>query len=170
MHKHGLIKGSFIPPRNIRELRDLMRYKTKLVSIRSSEKNRIQNSLTVSNIMISNIVSDSFGKSASTIIKYAMEHPDEIDTDYTSFLHKSMLHKANEINMSMQGTISQEQASKMNVCFNHLSYVEICISQIDEAIFLIAKDFKSQIELFATIPSITTKSATAIISEIGVDM
>ncbi len=88
LHKHGLIKGSFIPPRNIRELRDLMRYKTKLVSVRSSEKNRIQNSLTVSNIMISNIVSDSFGKSASTIIKYAMEHPDEIDTDYTSFFIK----------------------------------------------------------------------------------
>lgn len=170
LHKHGLVKGSFIPPRNIRELRDLMRYRSKLVGVRSSEKNRIQNSLTISNIMISNIVSDSFGKSASTIIKYAMENPDEIDVDYTHFLHKSMLHKADEINISMQGTISKEQVSKMNVCFNHLGYVELCISQIEIAISLIAKDLEPQIELLATIPGITTKSATAIISEIGVDM
>jgi transposase len=170
LHKHGLVKGSFIPPRDIRELRDLMRYRTKLVNIRSSEKNRIQNSLTVSNIMISNIVSDSFGKSASAIIRYAMNNPDKTDVDYTKFLHKSMIHKADEINDSMQGIISREQASKMAVCFNHLDYVENCISQLDLAISLIAKEFEPQIQLLATIPGITTKSAISIISEIGVDM
>ncbi len=72
LHKHGLVPGSFIPPKNVRELRDLMRYRFKLTNIRSSEKNRLQNSLTVSNIMISSVVSDTFGKSSSAIIKYAM--------------------------------------------------------------------------------------------------
>lgn len=170
LHKHGLVRGSFIPPRNIRELRDLIRYKVKLTNIRSSEKNRIQNSLTVSNIMISSIISDSFGKSASAIIRYAMNNPNETNVDYTNFLHKSMLAKADEINDSMQGTISKEQASKMDVCFKHLDYVENCISQLDIAISLIAREFEPQIQLLATIPGITTKSATSIISEIGVDM
>lgn len=77
LHKHDLVRGSFIPPKNIRELRDLMRYRFKLTNFRSSEKNRFQNSLTVSNIMISSVVSDTFGKSAAAIIKYAMEHPDK---------------------------------------------------------------------------------------------
>jgi hypothetical protein len=64
LHKHGLVPGSFIPPADIREIRDLLRYRSKLVSFVSSEKNRVQNSLTVSNIMLSSVVSDTFGKSS----------------------------------------------------------------------------------------------------------
>lgn len=170
LHKHGLVKGSFIPPKNIRELRDLMRYRFKLTNFRSSEKNRFQNSLTVSNIMISNVVSDTFGKSAAAIIKYAMENPDKLDIDFTQFLHKSMLHKADEIKNAMQGSISKEQSAKMSVCLNHLDYVNECISQLDVAISLISNEFKPQIELLATVPGITVQSAITIISEIGVDM
>ena len=66
--KHGLVEGSFMPPLNIRQLRDLMRYRLKLVYCKSSEKNRFQNSLTVSNIMISNVVTDTFGKTAKSIL------------------------------------------------------------------------------------------------------
>lgn len=170
LHKHGLVRGSFIPPKKIRELRDLMRYHVKLTNFRSSEKNRFQNSLTVSNIMISSVVSDTFGKSSATIIKYAMEHPDEVNVDFTQFLPKRMLPKANEINLSMQGSISKEQSAKMNVCLKHYDYVNACISQLDTAISLISSEFKPQLEIIATLPGITEQSATGIISEIGVDM
>jgi transposase len=170
LHKHGLVRGSFIPPKKIRELRDLMRYRVKLTNFRSSEKNRFQNSLTVSNIMISNVVSDTFGKSSSAIIKYAMEHPGKTDIDFTKFLHKSMLPKANEINISMQGSISKEQSAKMTVCLNHHDYVNACISQLDTAISLISSEFIHQLEIIATLPGITAQSATGIISEIGADM
>lgn len=105
LHKHSLVPGSFIPPENIRELRDLMRYRFKLTNFRSSEKNRFQTSLTVSNIMISSIVSDTFGKSSSAIIKYAMEHPDNLDIDYSKFLHKSMISKADEIKIAFLNLI-----------------------------------------------------------------
>jgi transposase len=170
LHKHGLVKGSFIPPKNIRELRDLMRYRFKLTNVRSSEKNRFQNSLTVSNIMISNVVSDTFGKSASAIIKYVMNNPDKVDVDFTQFLHRSMLPKADEIKNSMQGSISKEQSAKMSVCLNHFDYINECISQLDTAISLVSKEFRSQLELIATLPGTTMKSATGIISEIGIDM
>jgi len=170
LHKHGLVRGSFIPPKQVRELRDLMRYRVKLTNFRSSEKNRFQNSLTVSNIMISSVVSDTFGKSASAIIKYALEHPDNIAIDFTDFLHKSMIHKAEEINISMNGKISKEQSSKMNVCLSHYDYINACISQLDEAIALISKDYAHEISLLETLPGITSKSATGIISEVGVNM
>lgn len=170
LHKHGLISGSFIPPKNIRELRDLMRYRFELTNFRSSEKNRFQNSLTVSNIMISSIVSDTFGKSLSAIIKYAMEHPDNLDIDYSQFLHKSMISKADEIKIAMQGKISKEQNSKMSVCLNHYDYINNCISQLDMAISLISSEFKPQIEITSSAPGITEQSASTIISEIGVNM
>lgn len=67
--KHGLVNPSFMPPLEIRQLRDLMRYRFKLLNCRTSEKNRFQNSLTVSNIMISNVVTDTFGKTAQSILK-----------------------------------------------------------------------------------------------------
>lgn len=170
LHKHALVRGSFIPPKKIRELRDLMRYRFKLTNVRSSEKNRFQNSLTVSNIMISNVVSDTFGKSASAIIKYAMENPNQTNVDFTQFLHRSMIAKADEINISMQGSISKEQSAKMSVCLKHHDYVNACISQLDTAISLISSEFKPQLELIATAPGITLQSAASIISEIGVDM
>lgn len=170
LHKHGLVRGSFIPPKQIRELRDLMRYKVKLTNFRSSEKNRFQNSLTVSNLMIASVVSDTFGKSSKAIIKYALEHPDNINMDFSQFLHKRMIDKAESINLSMQGNISKEQCSKMNVCLKHYDYINACIEQLDEAISLISKEFLSSIDLIETIPGITSNSAVGIISEIGVDM
>lgn len=170
LHKHDLVPGSFIPPRNIRELRDLMRYRFKLTNIRSSEKNRFQNSLTVSNIMISSVVSDTFGKSSSAIIKYAMEHSDNLDIDYSKFLHKSMISKADEIKVAMQGNISKEQNSKMSVCLNHYDYINSCISQLETAISLLSREFKSQIKIISSVPGLTEKSATTVISEIGTNM
>ncbi|EMS69977.1 IS110 family transposase [Ruminiclostridium cellobioparum] len=170
LHKHGLVRGSFIPPKSVRELRDLLRYRFKLVNVRSSEKNRFQNSLTVSNIMISNVVSDTFGKSASAIIKYAMENPHKKNVDFSSLLHRSLLPKADVINSSMKGSISQEQNSKMSVCLEHFNYIENCIDQLDTTIDLLANNFEPQIKLVSTLPGFTTKSATSLISEIGVDM
>lgn len=170
LHKHGLVRGSFIPPKQIRELRDLNRYRSKLVKFRSSEKNRIQNSLTVSNLMISSVVSDTFGKSSSAIIKYALEHPDKLDINYTELLHASLLPKAEQINLSIKGSISKEQSAKMKVAFNHFDYISNCLEQLDNVISIISADYKEQISLLSSVPGITPKSAVVIISEIGVDM
>lgn len=170
LHSCGLVRGSFIPPKPIRELRELQRYRIKLINMRSSEKNRFQNSLTVSNIMISSVVSDTFGKSASAIIRYAMNNPDKENVDYTNFLHKSMLSKAEEINASMKGTISTAQKSKLSTCSNHLDYIDECIKQLDNTIDLLNIPYKKHIELISTAPGIKSKSAAAIISEIGIEM
>ena len=91
LFKHDLIQSSFIPPADIRALRDLCRYRYKLVNVRTGEKNRLQNCLTVSNIGIDKVVSDCFGKSATSIIKYLLENNNsEIDDEkIKSFLNNS---------------------------------------------------------------------------------
>ncbi len=170
LHKHALVKGSFIPSKPIRELRDLIRYKSKLTNVSSSEKNRVQNSLTVSNIMLANVVSDTFGKSASSIIKHMIENPDIIDFDYSSMLHKSLKKKSDEIEQAVAGKFSKEQAANLSVCYEHYNSVEKCIEILEATILELSLPFKEQIDIIATLPGIKQASATAILSEIGTDM
>ncbi len=69
----GLVKGSYVPCKAVRILREYTRYRYKLVSCRSSEKNRYQNALTVCNVALDSVVSDIFGKSSTSIIDYLLE-------------------------------------------------------------------------------------------------
>ena len=71
LFRHDLIKLSFIPPKEIRQLRELSRYRIKLIGMRSSERLRYQNSMTVSNIGLASILSDPFGKSARDVMSLA---------------------------------------------------------------------------------------------------
>ena len=73
LFKHNLVKSSFIPPKDIRALRELCRYRYKLIGMRSSERNRYQNSMTVSNIGLASTLSDSFGKTAKNIMSEVLE-------------------------------------------------------------------------------------------------
>ena len=72
----GLVPGSYIPCKPIRILREFTRYRYKLTSCRSSEKNRFQNALTVCNVALDSVVSDIFGKSATSVIDYLIEQSD----------------------------------------------------------------------------------------------
>src|SRR5665647_441148 len=134
LHKHGLVPSSFIPPLTIRQIRDLMRYRFKLINFKSSEKNRIQNSLTVSNIMISSVVSDTFGVSSMKIINHILENPDDKDFDVSSMLHSSMRDKAETITKSINGNLTKPQADKIRVCFEHLDNIEECVANIESAV------------------------------------
>jgi transposase len=171
LHKHGLVPGSFIPPLLIRQIRDLMRYRFKLINFKSSEKNRIQNSLTVSNIMISSVVSDTFGVSSMRIIHHILENPDDTDFDVSSMLHGSMKNKAETIVKSIHGNLTKPQADKMRVCLDHVDSIEKHIANIESVVLDLAQPYLPQIELILSLPSIKDIfTAIAILGEIGVDM
>jgi transposase len=170
LHKHGLVPGSFIPPADIREIRDLLRYRSKLVSFASSEKNRIQNSLTVSNIMLSSVVSDTFGKSSSAILSHLLKHPDDKDFDFLPLLHGSMLKKQAEIALAIDGTISKVQAGKVTLCLSHMGNLKSYIAQIEATAKRLATSYYGAITIIQSAPGISQLSALAIFSEIGDDM
>lgn len=86
----GIVPGSFIPPKNIRVLRKFTRYRYKLVSMKSSEKNRFQNAFTVCNIALDSVVSDKFGSSASAITDYIILS-DSFNPDYCRREHLSAI-------------------------------------------------------------------------------
>lgn len=171
LHKHGLVLNSFIPPKIIRDIRDLMRYRYKLICFKSSEKNRIQNSLTVSNIMLSSVVSDTFGKSSMKIINHLLDNPLDTNFDVASMLHGKMKASTETITKSINGTLSQVQTDKMRVCFSHYDSIETCIANIESAVLELCNPFMEQIEIILTLPSVKDVfTAITIIGEIGVDM
>ena len=168
--KHDLVTGSFMPPLAIRQLRDLMRYRVKLTNFRSSEKNRTQNCLTVSNIQLANVVSDTFGKSSMAIIERILENPLDTNFDVTPLIHGSIRSKTADLQLAIDGMITPEQALKLAIIRQHYDSLELCKSNLESVILSIAASFEKEINLVATVPGIKTFSAIAIISEIGADM
>jgi len=101
--KHDLINGSFIPPPDIRQLRDLVRYRIKLTSYSTGEKNRAQNCLTVSNIKLDDVFSDVFGKAASAITDRLLESNEPFDV--RPYLTKNIKTAPEEIQAAVDGAI-----------------------------------------------------------------
>lgn len=171
LHKHGLVPSSFIPPLEIRQIRDLMRYRFKLINFRSSEKNRVQNSFTVSNIMISSVVSDTFGVNSMKIIQHILDNPDDTDFDVSPLLHGSMKKKTETIVKSIQGNLTEPQANKMRVCLDHVDSIEKHIADIESVVLNLVQPYLLQVELILSLPGIKDIfTAIAIIGEIGIDM
>lgn len=171
LFKHDLVAGSFMPPLVIRQLRDLMRYRFKLINFKSSEKNRTQNCLTVSNIQLSNVVSDTFGKSSIAIIDHLLENPYDKDFDFVPLLHASMLDKVDDIRLAIDGLISPEQVQKMNIIREHYDALETCKLNLESVILSLVEPFTKELNIVLTAPAFSnTFSAIGIISEIGTDM
>ena len=167
----NMIKPSFIPPLDIRELRDLLRYRTKLVNVKTGEKNHAQNCLTVSNLKLDDVFSDVFGKSASSITAYILDHPGE-QFDVAPFVDRRCKTPIEEIQAAVDGFISREQATKLRECLKHIDEIEAHILRIEAEILRLAEPYAFALELIRTVPGFSSNPMTAIavISEIGVDM
>ena len=172
----GLVRGSYIPCKKIRILREFTRYRYKLVSCRSSEKNRYQNALTVCNVALDSVVSDVFGKSSTSIIDYLLEQSGtSIDHEViASKLLKRLKAKEDAVIESIEGyQMTDSQKYRMHLVRAHMDYITAAINDVDSEIeSLIASDpdYENAVELLCTIPGVKYDSAITIISEIGIDM
>jgi transposase len=167
--KLDLVLPSFIPPFDIRQLRDLSRYHSKLTGFTTGEKNRAQNCLTVSNIQIDHVFSDVFGKSATAITEQLLEHPDG-NFDVTPFVDSRVKAPLSEIQSAIEGSLCFQQAEKLRLIRQHLNSIDACKSSLQALIDKCSSPFQTQIEFVMTVPGIQRSSAISIISEIGVDM
>ena len=167
----GLVPGSFIPSKLIRILREYTRYRFKLVSCKSSEKNRFQNAFTVCNVALDAVVSDMFGKSAASITDYLVKS-DSFDSQHCiSLLKGSLKNKADDVIQSIEGyQMTPEQKYRAAMIRNHLEFVSNSIKELDRMLNVLAAPYESAILLLCTIPGVDRTSAITIISEIGTDM
>ena len=166
-----MIKPSFIPSPEIRQLRDLIRYRVKLTNMLTGEKNRAQNCLTVSNLKLDDVFSDVFGKSARSITNYILDHPGKT-FDVSPFVDPRCKTPVSEIQAAVDGAISSEQAVKLRQCLAHIDELEAHRKEIESEIFQIAEPFSAVLDLLYTLPGLDKNpmTAIAILSEIGPDM
>lgn len=170
MFKHGLVEPSFMPPADIRKLREILRYRYKLVCIKSGEKNRFQNSLTVSNIQLSSVFTDVFGKTSQDIIKVILNNPNVTLEDIKPYLRKNLKSSPEDILKSVDGSFDDVQSSKITVCLEHYNKLNDCIDKLEQKAMEILVNYSDEMKLLMTIPGISSHSAMVIISEIGANM
>ena len=171
LFKHDLVAGSFMPPADIRQLRDLMRYRYKLTCFMSSEKNRLQNCLTVSNIQLASVVTDTFGKSSQKILDKILENPLDTSFDVEPLIHGSLKKKLPELELAIDGYITTEQAGKLKIIKKHFEDLESRKAELEELILALVSPYQQELDLILTAPSFTNVfTAIGIISEIGVNM
>lgn len=173
LYKFDLVRNSFIPTKEIRELREISRYRFKLVCMKSSEKNRIQNSMTVSNIGIASILSDPFGKTATEIISYLLTHTAESFDEKAcrKLIKKGAKAKSDDIIAAINGyTIEADQRLKIELARGHLDYLDEMITKTEVELYIRIKPYWHLAELIASMPGMTEISATLTLAEIGIDM
>ena len=167
----GLLKGSFIPPKPIRNLRDLTRYRRKITGQVASEKNRIQKILEDTNIKLSSVVSDMSGSTATKIINAMIAGQVDVDV-LVEFRHGKMQASKEELAASLKGYFTDHHRFMLTTIKASLRDKEILIQTIDERIdeYLKANELEVDAQLLQTVPGIGKDAASGILAEIGADM
>lgn len=174
--QHGLLKASYIPNKEQRELRELVSYRKSLVGERNRELNRLQKMLEGANIKISGTITDINGKSARNILEYIISGRQIDSAEYDALYNKNVIAhnlKATkeQIIDDLHGVMSPLQKKMMRVLLKHLDELNAIIKELDDDIdnFMKPEEKKASEEI-QQIPGIGNTSAQAIVSVIGTDM
>lgn len=165
----GLLKGSFIPPRPNRELRELYRYKRKVVSQRVAEYNRLQKVLEDANIKIASVMSDVFGVSGWAMICAIIEGESN-PVKLASLARGSLKKKIPQLTEALRGNITEHHRFMLRLSKKAINNLDDLITDIDLQIEKYLADNATEMSLLQTIPGVQQQTATAIIAEIGTDM
>lgn len=167
----GLLKGSFIPPKPIRELRDLTRYRRKIIEQVASEKNRLQKILEDANIKLSSVVSNMNGATATKIINAMISGEDNIE-ELVKLRHGKMQVSKEDLASSLKGHLTEHHKFMLQTIKASIDEKEALIKTLDERIFGHLKDNELELDakLLQTIPGVGADAAATLIAEIGNNM
>lgn len=165
----GLLRGSFLPPRQIAELRELTRYRKKLIEARISELQRLGKVLEDAGIKIDSVASALTTRSARDMIE-ALIAGERDPAVLADLAHGRMRAKIADLRLACAGRFGAQHALMCGLHLEHIDHLADMIVRLDERIDQACLPFAAQINLLATIPGIGERAAQVIISEIGVDM
>lgn len=170
MLRCGLIPASFIPPKAIRELRELNRTRRKLMGMMASEKNRIQKVLEDANIKLASVVSKIDGVSSMNMIRALMKK-DKLSREEISDMARGKLkNKVDQLVEALNGKVTGHHRFLLRLHLNNIAFLAEQVQEIDEEIQKAMIPFQKENTLVQTIPGISKTTASAIIAEIGVNM
>ncbi|WP_051459315.1 IS110 family RNA-guided transposase [Paenibacillus zanthoxyli] len=166
----GLLENSFVPPVEIRELRDLTGYRKKLVHDATAEKNRIYKLLQDANVKLTIHMSDIFGVSGWMLLQKIVDG-EVITMDFLETQMKGALkHKSPKLLQSLNSRLRSHHRSMIRLSWEHLLYVEKAIADVEEQIRQNLADKQEAFELLLTVPGVNENAAAIILAKIGTDI
>jgi transposase len=166
--EHGLLRGSFVPPVAIRELRDLTRYRKRLIQAHTSECQRIQKTLEDAGIKLDSVASDVLGVSGRLMLQALVDG--ERDPEVLADLSKGVLRKKiPELREALHGRFRDHHALLIGLCLDHAAHLEAAIATLDDRVDQVMVPFVEARDHLDTITGVGKRAAECIIAEIGVD-
>lgn len=167
--EHGLLRSSFVPPAEIRELRDLCRYRKRLIQTHTSEAQRVQKVLEDAGIKLDSVASDVLGVSGREMLRalIAGERDPEVLADLAK---KSLRKKIPQLQQALRGRFRAHHATMLQIILDHIDYLELSIARLDAEVDRVIAPFSEARDRLDTIPGVAKRAAECIIAEIGVDM
>jgi len=166
---HGLLRSSFVPPKPIRELRDLTRYRRKLVESQAAERNRLLKLLETANIKLSSVATDVFGASGRLMLRALIEGkatPQEM-----AVLAKGKLrNKIPELELALEGNLQEHHRFLLELQLQRLEAAEKDLAMLEQRIQQKLEPYATQMQLLDEIPGVDWGVAAVVIAELGVDM
>lgn len=167
--EHGLLRGSFVPPAPIRELRDLTRYRKAQIQDRAREANRLQKMLEDANIKLSSVATDVLGVSGRTMLNALVAGT--TDPAVLAELARGRLRqKLPALRQALTGRFREHHAFLVGQSLAHLDYLEQSIGEISHRLEEQLRPFAEAVERLITIPGVQRRTAEVIVAEIGTDM
>jgi transposase len=174
----GLLRGSFLPPPQVRVLRDYTRYQTKLTEERTREKQRLLKVLESAGIKLDCVASDTFGVSGRLMLAALVAG--ERDPIVLAGLAKGALrNKSDDLRLALAGRFSAHHATMVELHLARIDHLDAMLARVAEKVDAdadaeapagLAAPFAEQIAVLTSIPGVSERVATVIVSEIGVDM
>lgn len=165
---HGLLRPSFIPPRPIRELRALSRYRTRLVAMQTAVRNRTIKLLEMAGIKLSSVVSDCFGVTGRRILDALVHSP---HPDVAALAVGTLTRKIDELHRCLgNGLLSDQQRELLNMHLNAYDAIDAQIAQAELRLGELAAPYQAVLERLDQIPGVNKLGAITLIAETGVDM
>jgi len=167
--RHGLLKASFIPPKPIRELRDLLRYRKTLVQERAQEINRLQKVLETANVKLAAVATDVLGKSGRAMLEALLGG--EQDAEVLAELARGRLRaKLPELRKALDGRLQPHHRILITRILAHIDFLEESLVQRQTEIEQYLVPFEEAMTLVQGVTGIGETAAAGIIAEIGTDM
>ena len=168
--RHGLLKASYIPSREQRELREITRYRKSLTEERTREVNRLQKILEGANIKLDSVVKDITGKSARKLLQRIIDDDIPDSEEVSKLVHGRMRPKLDQIVASIEGITTPLQRKLLAQIIDHIDDLNRRIGELDKLVQEYMTEYESAIEAIDEIPGIARRSAEVILAEIGTDM
>jgi transposase len=168
--RYGLIRGSFVPPSWQRELRDLTRYRVKLVQTMSAEKNRVNKVLEDTNVKLSCVVTDTFSQTGRRLLSVLLQGQQLNKEELKGLVHGHVKADISEIYEALQGKLTTHHRFMIQTHLNLIQHLTDRIAEIDQQIQIKLQPFLQEWELIKTIPGLDQVSAASVLAEIGLDM